>query len=339
MPLSKFLNPKNDVAFKKIFGVEKNKDILIHFINDVLKLQGDDTIESVEFLSPIQDPEIASKKQSILDVLCRDKHGVQIIVEMQASPQQGFEKRAQYYAAKAYTRQLGGGQGLDGKYRNLKAVIFIAISDYILFPDKEEYWSAHKILDQNSLTHDLQDFHFVFLELPKFKKSEVHALESMVEKWCYFFKYGEQTTEQQVLDMTSYAPILGRAYDALNQFNWSEQELIIYEQEIKRVMDNIAAEDYIKENALQEGMQKGMQKGIQKGRKEGREKGRKEGEEKGRKEGEEKGRKEGMHAKSLEIAKNMLSNMHLDMKTISQATGLSAEELMQLQEENKRQDL
>ena len=308
MPLSKFLNPKNDVAFKKIFGIEKNKDILIHFINDVLKRQGDDTIESVEFLSSIQDPEIAAKKQSILDVLCRDKQGVQIIVEMQASPQQGFEKRAQYYAAKAYTRQLGRGQGIAGKYQHLKAVIFIAISDHILFPDKAEYWSAHKILDQNSLTHDLQDFHFVFLELPKFKKTEVHALASMVEKWCYFFKYGERTTEQQVLAMTRHAPILGRAYEALNQFNWSEQELIAYEQEIKRVMDNVAAEDYIKEHALKAGIEQGR----------------------------EEGRKEGMHVQRLEIAKNMLYNMHLDRKTVAQATGLSEEELIKLQEETKR---
>ena len=64
----------------------------------------------------MQDPDIAAKKQSILDVLCRDRQGVQIIVEMQASPQQGFEKRAQYYAGKAYTRQLDQGQDVMGRY-------------------------------------------------------------------------------------------------------------------------------------------------------------------------------------------------------------------------------
>jgi predicted transposase/invertase (TIGR01784 family) len=69
MVLSKFLDPKNDVAFKKIFGSEKHKDILIHFINDILELEGNNQIEDVEFLSPIQDAEIASKKQSIVDVL------------------------------------------------------------------------------------------------------------------------------------------------------------------------------------------------------------------------------------------------------------------------------
>ena len=102
MALSKFLDPKNDIAFKRVFGSENHKDILIHFINDILELKDSEQIESVEFLSPIQDPEIAYKKQSIIDVLCRDKNGVQIIVEMQVAPTKGFEKRAQYYAAKAY---------------------------------------------------------------------------------------------------------------------------------------------------------------------------------------------------------------------------------------------
>jgi predicted transposase/invertase (TIGR01784 family) len=106
MALSKFLDPKNDIAFKRVFGSENHKDILIHFINDILELKDNQQIESVEFLSPIQDPEIAYKKQSIIDVLCRDKNGVQIIVEMQVVPTKGFEKRAQYYAAKAYSRQL-----------------------------------------------------------------------------------------------------------------------------------------------------------------------------------------------------------------------------------------
>ncbi|CAN2102248.1 PD-(D/E)XK nuclease family transposase [Wolbachia endosymbiont of Kradibia gibbosae] len=82
MALSKFLDPKNDVAFRRIFGTEKNKDILIHFLNDILGFTGKDEIKEIEFLSTIQDAEIASKKQSIVDVLCRDENGVQVIVEM-----------------------------------------------------------------------------------------------------------------------------------------------------------------------------------------------------------------------------------------------------------------
>ncbi len=70
------------LAFRRIFGTEKNKDILIHFLNDILNFTGKNAIQDIEFLSTIQDPEIASKKQSIVDVLCRDSTGVQWIIEM-----------------------------------------------------------------------------------------------------------------------------------------------------------------------------------------------------------------------------------------------------------------
>ncbi|MBA8758709.1 hypothetical protein HCR18_06925, partial [Wolbachia pipientis] len=82
MAISKFLDPKNDFAFRRIFGSVNNKDIPIHFLNDMLGLTGVDQIEDVSFLSPIQDPDIASQKQSIVDVLCRDSKGIQTIVEM-----------------------------------------------------------------------------------------------------------------------------------------------------------------------------------------------------------------------------------------------------------------
>lgn len=244
MALSKFLDPKNDIAFRKVFGSEKHKDIVIHFINDILDLKGSDQIENVEFLSPIQDPEIASKKQSIVDVLCRDKNGVQIIVEMQVAPTKGFEKRAQYYAAKAYSGQLNKGQKQDGKYYNLKEVIFIAIADCIIFPDKKEYKSDHVILDKNSYEHDLRDFYFTFIELPKFKKNNINDLKTIVDKWCYFFKHAPETREEDLINLIGSDLIIEKAYNALNQFNWNEAELIAYDEEIKRIQDNIAAMDY-----------------------------------------------------------------------------------------------
>ena len=182
MTMSKFLDPKNDYAFKRIFGSEKNKDILIHFINDMLGFSDDSKIEQVSFLKTNQDPEIASQKQSILDVLCTDPTGRQYIVEMQVVQTTGFEKRAQYYAAKAYSRQLNEGE----KYRELKEVIFLAITDFVMFPDKEEYKSDHVVLDKKTYEHDLKDFYFVFLELPKFKKG-INELHTMIEKWAYFF--------------------------------------------------------------------------------------------------------------------------------------------------------
>jgi predicted transposase/invertase (TIGR01784 family) len=295
MALSKFLDPKNDVAFKKVFGSEKHKDILIHFINDILELKDNDQIEGVEFLSPIQDAEIASKKQSIVDVLCKDKNGVQIIVEMQVAPTKGFEKRAQYYAAKAYSRQLNKGQEADGLYENLKAVIFIAIADYIVFPDKTEFKSDHVILDKNSHEHDLQDFSFTFVELPKFKKEKIEELDTTLDKWCYFFKYAAKTSEADMKKIASSYKTIGDAYEVVNQYNWNEQQLIAYEQETKRVWDNIAAFDYQLDKAKAEG------------------------------------KAEGKAERDIEIAKNLLlQNTSLD--TISSATGLSIDQLQKLKD-------
>jgi len=297
MAISRFLDPKNDVAFKKVFGSEKHKDILIHFINDILELKGNDQIEGLEFLSPVQDAEIAYKKQSIVDVLCKDKKGVQIIVEMQVAPTKGFEKRAQYYAAKAYSRQLNSGQEEDGKYQNLKEVIFIAIADCIIFKDKTEYKSDHVILDKNSHEHDLQDFSFTFIELPKFKKTNISELNTILEKWCFFFKYAAKTSEEDLEKLIGSDLVIKQAYDALSQFNWSEPELIAYDEEIKRIRDNIAALDYQYE--------KGREKGI------------------------EKGKAEGKLERDIIIAKNLLL-LNISLDTISSATGLAIAELQKL---------
>jgi predicted transposase/invertase (TIGR01784 family) len=95
MTIVKYLDPKNDIAFKKIFGTEKNKDVLIHFLNDVLSNTKKHKIKSVTLLNTAQPPEIAIQKTSAVDVLCEDTKGVQYIVEMQVAPVGGFEKRAQ----------------------------------------------------------------------------------------------------------------------------------------------------------------------------------------------------------------------------------------------------
>jgi len=300
MAVSKFLDPKNDVAFKKIFGSEKNKGILIHFINDIMGFSGGDQIQNVTFLSPVQDPEIAYKKQSIVDVLCSAENGTKIIVEMQVSPSKGFEKRAQYYAAKAYSRQLAQGQAENGIYANLKEVIFIAISDYNIFPQKSEYLSHHVILDKITYEHDLKDFSFSFIELPKFQIDKIENLKTIIEKWCYFFKYAAKTSEADLKRIIGSDLVIEHAYEALNQFNWNETELIAYEQEIKRIMDNKAADDYIRDK-------------------------RQEIENKAREEGKARGEER----KAIEMAKKMLIKGK-DIAGIVEFTDLTKEQIEKL---------
>jgi predicted transposase/invertase (TIGR01784 family) len=269
MSITKFLDPKNDVAFRRIFGTEKNKDILIHFINDILELKDRDKIKEITFLPTIAVPEIAAKKQSVVDVLCKDENGVQLIIEMQVSPQEGFEKRAQYYAAKAYSRQLNKGKKEGARYIDLKAVIFIAISDNIIFKDKIFYKSDHIILDKESYSHDLKDFSFTFIELPKFKITDINLLTNIVEKWCFFFKNADKTSEADLRKLIGSDNVIERAYEELNQFNWTEDELLTYEQETKRIMDNQAAEDY-KINQIKQQIVEAEIKGKAEGKAEGK---------------------------------------------------------------------
>ncbi|MGL9775641.1 MAG: Rpn family recombination-promoting nuclease/putative transposase [Wolbachia sp.] len=253
MALSKFLNPKLDLTFKKIFGTEKNKNILIHFLNDILGFTGIDTIQEVEFLSTYMDPEIALDKQSIVDVLCKDSRGLRYVIEMQLARDKGFEKRAHLYAAKAYSRQVGKG----GEYIDLKTVFFIAISDNAIFPEEVEYISTHNIREVKTNGHYLKDFQFVFIELPKFAKNRVEELESTIERWCFFFKYAEDTTDEDLRNIAEKSPIIKLAYDELDKFRWNEKDLIAYEE---RLMD-LRKEEGILAQKLDDATEKGRQEG------------------------------------------------------------------------------
>lgn len=250
MALTKFLDPKNDYAFKRIFGQEKNQDILIDFINAVVGFSGDGRIRTVTFLKTSQDPEIAYKKQSLVDVLCTDEHGRQYIIEMQVARTTGFEKRAQYYAAKAYSRQLQAGDG----YEKLKAIIFVAITDFMMFPDKAGYLSKHCLLDDRTFSHDLKDFSFTFLELPKFNK-HIDELDDIIERWAYFFKYAEETNEKDIARIAGLDTAIVRAYEELNRFSWTDIELNTYEKEEKRERDELAVLAARLEDAKAEGRQ------------------------------------------------------------------------------------
>ena len=286
--LTKFLDPKNDFAFKRIFGTEKNKDILIHFLNDMLTFKDRALIQDVTFLKTIQDPETASKKTSIVDILCKDENDNRYIVEMQVAKEKGFEKRAQYYASKAYISQANAG----GEYHNLREVIFLAIAEFVMFPKKKQWKSEHVILDRNSYEHDLKDFSFTFLELPKFQKS-IAELSTISDKWMYFFKNAEETTESDLEKLVGKDMIIERAYDELDRFHWNEEELLTYDQAEKYEGAYIAS--------MAQKYDEGLEKGLEKGREEGIEK----------------------------VARNMLSK-GIDVEIIASVTGLTPQAIRQL---------
>ncbi|MEM7174281.1 MAG: Rpn family recombination-promoting nuclease/putative transposase, partial [Bacteroidota bacterium] len=92
--LGKYLNPQNEVAFKRIFGQEKNKDILLALLNTVLKTQIHRPIQEAHLIPRVQDPETLAKKTSVLDLMCKDQDGCMYIIEMQVANSEGFKERA-----------------------------------------------------------------------------------------------------------------------------------------------------------------------------------------------------------------------------------------------------
>jgi predicted transposase/invertase (TIGR01784 family) len=297
--MSYYLNPRNDIAFKKIFGDTKNKDILIHFLNDVLDQKDRGPIVDVTLINPAQLPEIADLKESILDVLCTDDHGIQYIVEMQVSGSKGFAKRAQYYAAKAYSQQAKK----KGTYHSLKAVIFLAILDFVMFPDKPQYKSDHVILDKETYAHDLKDFSFTFIELPKFTKKDPATLKTFEDKWCYFLKYAGEPEEMRHFweVMGQESGVIHKAYEILEAHHWTEEELLQYERMEKVNMDMQAREEFVIDKAKAEGKVEGKAEGMA--------------------EGEALGIK--MVAKNLKI-------LGMSLEKIAEATGLSLDEISKL---------
>ena len=292
----KFADPKNDLAFKKIFGNEKHKNILISFLNSVLDFQDEKTIVDVTMANPYQVPKIPELKETILDIRATNRNGDTFIVEMQRKDLGDFTKRSLYYTSKAYSSQLPKGNN----YTELKKVYFIGILNFNIFENKN-YISRHLIINQETKTQDLDDFEFTFIELPKFKK-ELEELETILDKWIYFIKNASDLTliPKQYENIQEFQ----EAFNIATQTTWNTKELEVYEYMSLKEFDEI--------NALRTAESKGMQKGL--------EKGMKKGIEKGMKKGMQKGMQEGMETKAIEIAKNLLDV--LDDETISLKTKL-----------------
>jgi len=249
-----FVDVKTDIAFKKVFGSEQHKDILIAFLNAVLDLQGDRRIRDITLKNPWQAPDIPILKETILDIKAVDHRGVTFIIEMQVKDNPCFDKRAMYYTAKAYTGQIKKGDD----YPKLNQVIFIGILDFNSF-EGDSYLTRHLILNKETLKQELPDLEFNFIELRKFNKLE-EELESIVEKWIYFIKNAENLTV--IPKSAEDIPELKEAYTQAAMNAWSQEELEVYEY--WQIRD--AADKYGKERDLVVEYKKGIEKGIEKGK-------------------------------------------------------------------------
>ncbi|MEN0046875.1 MAG: Rpn family recombination-promoting nuclease/putative transposase [Bacteroidota bacterium] len=211
-----YVDPKVDIAFKKIFGDEKRKHILISLLNAVM----DKGIVEVDIVNPYQIPKLPELKYTILDIRAKDAKGKEYIVEMQSNPYAWFDKRALDYISRAYAEQLSPGQD----YKQHQPVYFIGVLDFNHFKS-EHYLSRHYLLNLETYQQEIVDFELYFLELKKFNK-EVKDLENVLDKWTYFLK---ELDEMNALPKElAEIPEISEAADTAKQSTWTKEEMDAY---------------------------------------------------------------------------------------------------------------
>jgi predicted transposase/invertase (TIGR01784 family) len=240
-----FINPKTDFAFKKIFGSEQNKDILISFLNALL-YEGRETIKDLEILNPYQAPQIKGVKDTYLDVKAQLKSGKTVIVEMQVLNVEGFEKRILYNAAKAYSIQLNRAE----EYALLNPVIALTITDFQMF-DFEKMISSFVLKEKKLLTdYGDNDIELVFVELPKFKK-KLEELETITDNWLYFMKTAKKL--DSIPPSMEKITEINRAFQVAKEANLTPEELEELQQREIFIQDQFNAVKLARRLALEEG--------------------------------------------------------------------------------------
>ena len=316
--MAKYLDPKADLTFKKVFG--EQKDLLQSFLNAVLPLKEGTEIESLEYLSPEMVPENPAKKYSIVDVRCTDNHNRQFIVEMQMYWTEDFLQRALFNTSKAYVRPLEKGDGYD----ELRQVYCVSIINDIAFPNlKDEFYHRYVPANIEHPENTIKGFETIFIELPKFRPSSVSDKKMMVLWLRFLTEINEQTKEIPAEMMEN--EYISKAVGIVEQSAYTDAQRMAYD----KFWDEIVSERTLLKGYFRQGHAEGHAQGRAEGLAEGLAEGRAEGLAEGRVEGLAEGEKKGRKEQAFEIAKKLIE-MHLPMDSIIQATGLSKDEITSL---------
>ena len=288
------ISPRIDVAFKKIFGVEENKDLLISFINSVVGEE--DQVSSVTILNPYNPKNFKKDKLSILDIKAENEDGKRFNIEIQISDEADYDKRALYYWAKLYTEQLQVAQD----YSTLSKAIGIHILNFTSIPEVKNYHNVFHITEKNSGLAYFKDLELHTIELNKFTDNPNEQLSDIILKvkssldmWTTFLTRNDLLKADH-LPKELNDQNLKKAISVLEVMNFSEDEREAYEDHLKWLR--------IETNTLKKMRAEGVA------------------------EGEARGKAE----RDIEIAKNLLiQNIPLD--TISKATGLSIPDVQKIQ--------
>ena len=254
--MTKFINPFTDVGFKRIFGQEVNKDLLIDFLNSLLV--GERHIHDIQFLDKEILGETVADRNCIYDIYCTDEKGEQFIVEMQNRQQAFFRERSIYYLARAISRQ--GERGLKWQF-NLKAVYGIFFMNFRLEDIKPKLRTDICLEDRD--THELfsDKMRFVFLQLPLFDKDE-NECENDFERWIYVLKNMDTL---QRLPFKARNAVFQKLEEIVDIASMSKEDRIKYDESIRVYRDNLVTELYAVQQGRQQGIKEGRQQGIQQG--------------------------------------------------------------------------
>ena len=256
--MKKYLDPKADLTFKKIFG--EHKDLLISLINALLPLKADEQVEEVEYLSPELVPDNYVGKNSIVDVRCRDTKNRQFLVEMQMLWTPAFQQRVLFNASKAFVRQLGKRR----RYEALQPVYSLNLVNEVFmkgYPD--EFIHNYNIVHDLHNDQIIEGLHFTFIELPKFQPHSIPE-KKMAVLWLKFLTQIDENTTVVPQDLLDN-PATCKALENVEESAMTQDELEAYED----FWDKLGAERLLFVDSNSRSKEEGRVEGRAEGRKEG----------------------------------------------------------------------
>ena len=309
----KYLDPKADLTFKKIFGNHPKR--LISLLNALLPLSEEEQIHEIEYLPTELVPEINSYRYAVANILCTDAMSNKFCVVIRIEWSNVFKQRVLFNASKLYVSQAKKGE----RYCALQPVYSLNLVNDIFERDTPEFIHNYRIVHDKDSNKVIEGLHFTFIELPKFTPHSISDKRMMV-LWLRFLTEINANTQEVPSDLLR-DPEIGKAVEELKISGFTDAELRAYD----KFWDSVRVEKTLQYDSYQQGMEKGIKQGMEKGIKQGMEEGMAKGMEKGMAKGEEVGKSQ----RSIEIAKNMLAK-GMDAATVMEITGLTESQMQQL---------
>ena len=258
--MAKFINPFSDIGFKRIFGQEFSKPLLMSFLNSLLV--GEKTIVDITFLDKEQ-PAIYDEDRSLIyDIYCKTTDDEHIIVEMQNREQPYFKKRSVYYISEAISRQ--GERGAEWRYA-IKAVYLVAFLNFSLPDIGDSFRTDVALMDMKTGRLFSNDLRLIYLQLPHFVK-EVDECDNDFDRWIYVLKNMEALNR---LPWAAKNSVFERLSQIADISSLSKEERMKYDEGIRKYRDTLCVMDGAYLKGIAEGMEKGMEKGIAEGMEKG----------------------------------------------------------------------